>query len=145
MEHHIQNKYRVSIIYIEWEKSEIDMRTKLNDLFNSGAITYAKAIFFERSTPLSHLIARFGKRMSELQILKHFPTGTLKMIHSWKTMKQLIKTTTKDDGKIFEIGNDNSSMQHVKFQYHEKRRSTKRYEKAKKSCTQSLYDIVKLN
>ena len=46
MEHHIQNKYRVSIIFIEWEKSEIDVRTKLNDLFNSGAINYAKAFFF---------------------------------------------------------------------------------------------------
>ena len=148
MEHHIQNKDRFSIIFIECGKSGIDVKTKLNDLFNSGAISYAKAIFFKSVTPnalpLSHVITRFAKRMSKLQILNHFPGATLKMIHSWKNIKQTIKTTSKDDGKIFEIGNDNASMGHVKSQYHKKRRSAKRYEKASKSSNQSLYDIVKL-
>ena len=119
----ILQKDRVFNIFIEWQKSEIDVRTKLNDLFNSGTIIYAKAIFFERSTPntspLAHLIIRFGKRMSKLQILNYFPSASLKKIHSWKNIKQLI-TTTKDDDKIFEIGNDNSSKQHVKQQQHEK-------------------------
>ena len=51
MERHIQNKDRFSIIFIEWGKSEIDVKTKLNDLFNSGTISYAKAIFFKSATP----------------------------------------------------------------------------------------------
>ena len=81
--------------------------------------------------------------MSKLQILNYFPSASLKKVHSWKNIKQLI-ATTKDDDKIFEIGNDNSSKQHVNQQQHEKKMSTKRYEKAAKSSNQPLYDIVKL-
>ena len=61
MEHHIQNKDRFSIIFIECGKSEIDVKTKLNDLFNSGAISYAKHtlpylyIFFKARTKKSVL------------------------------------------------------------------------------------------
>ena len=49
-----------------------------------------------------------------------------------------------DDISIFETGNDDSSKQHVKQQQHEKKMSTKRYEKAAKWSNQPLYDIVKL-
>ena len=47
----ILQKDRVFNIFIEWQKSEIDVRTKLNDLFNSGTIRYAKAIFFKGLNP----------------------------------------------------------------------------------------------
>ena len=69
--------------------------------------------------------------MSKLQILNYFPSASLKKVHSWKNIKQLI-ATTKDDDIIFEIGYDNSGKQHVKQQLHEKKMSTKRYEKSSK-------------
>ena len=57
----------------------------------------------------------------------------------------MVRTAKDNDNcKIFEIGNDLFSKQASKSQYHEKRRSTKRYEKATSSSIQSLYDIVKL-
>ena len=146
----IQNKDRVLIISIEWEKSEKDVRTKLNDLFNSGTILYTKVCFFEKAAndtfSSAHLILRFCKTKSIIQILKYFPHATVKKINSWKNQKELMTRTVKDTDncKIFEIGNDCVSKQYTKSQHHEKRRSTKTYEKASKSSNQSLYDIVKL-
>ena len=150
MEQHIQNKDRVSIIFIEWEKSEFGIRTKLQDLFESGTIIYSKVCFFEKNTngsiSSSHLVIRFCKTKSILQILKYFPGATIKKINSWKNQKELMVRTAKenDNCKIFEIGNDHVSIQATKSHYHKKRRSAKRYEKATKSSNQSLYDIVKL-
>ena len=149
MEHHINYKDRVSIIFIDWSKPESDVRSKLQDLYNTNIIIYAKAVFFDKTTHLSvspvHIITRFSKPLSKRQLLKHFPDATLKKITSWKNQKELI-TLTKNNGgcKIFEIGNDNVSKQSVKLHHHEKRISTKTYEKASKSSNQSLYEIVEL-
>ena len=148
MQHHIQNKDRFSIIFIEWTKSESDVRSKLHDLYKSNTIAYAKAAFFEKTSyetiPSFHIITRFSKRLSTIQILNLFPDATLKKIKSWKKEKELITTTAKNITKIIEIGNDNASKQSVKLNHHEKRRSTKTYEKASKSSNQSLYEIVEL-
>ena len=45
---HMKNKDRVLIVLIEWTKSESDVRSKLQDLYNSNTITYAKAVFLKR-------------------------------------------------------------------------------------------------
>ena len=149
MEHHINYKDRVSIIFIEWSKQESDVRSKLQDLYNTNIIVYTKAVFFEKSThdlvSPAHIITRFSKPLSKRQLLKHFPDTILKKITSWKNQKELMtRTENNDNYKIFEIGNDCVSKQYTKSQHHEKRRSTKTYEKASKSSNQSLYDIVKL-
>ena len=148
MEHHINYKDRVSIIFIEWSKPESDVRSKLQDLYNTNIIIYAKAVFFDKATHDSvsslHIITRFSKRLSRLQILNHFPNATLKKITSWKNQKELITTSPKNITKIIEIGCDNVSKQSVKLHHHEKRMSTKTYEKASKSYNKSLYDIVEL-
>ena len=148
MKQHLQNKDRVSIIFIEWKKSENDVITKLQDLYNSNTITYAKANFFEMTTNntnfYSHIIIRFSKQTSIFQILNQFPDATLKKIDSWKTQKELIITSPKDGSKIIEIGHDIASKQYVKQQQHEKKILVKTYENASKSCNQSLYDIVEL-
>ena len=145
---HIKNEDRVLIALIEWAKSESDVRLKLQDLYNSNTITYAKAVFIEKiryETNLSyHIIIRFAKPKSKRQLLNLFPDATTKKIDSWKKQKDLITSLTKEVSKIIEVGYDNKSKQSVKLHHHEKRRSTKRREKASKSSNQSLYDIVEL-
>ena len=148
MEQHMKNEDRVLIVFIEWEKSESDVRSKLQDLYNSNIITYAKAVFFEKTRyetiSLFHIIIRFTKPKSKRQLLKHFPAATLKKIISWKKQKGLITTLAKDIGKIIEIGNDNCSKQYAKSLHYEERSFKKRGEKVSKSSNQSLYDIVEL-
>ena len=145
---YIKNEDRVLIVLIEWGKSESDVRSKLQNLYNSNTITYAKAVFFEKmryETILSyHIIIRFAKPKSKRQLLKLFPDATLKKIDSWKKQKDLITSLTKEVNKIIEVGYDNNSKQSVKSLQYEKRRSTKRREKASKSSNQPLYDIVEL-
>ena len=148
MEQHMKNEDRVLIVFIEWEKSESDVRSKLQDLYNSNIITYAKAVFFEKTRyetiSLFHIIIRFTKPKSKRQLLKHFPVATLKKIISWKKQKELITTLAKDIGKIIEIGNDNCSKQYAKSLHYEERSFKKRGEKVSKSSNQSLYDIMEL-
>ena len=148
MEPHINHNDRVLVIFIEYPKPESDVRSKLQDLYNTNIIIYAKAVFFDKATHDSvspvHIITRFSKPLSKRQLLKHFPDATLKKITSWKNQKELITTSTKNITKIIEIGNDKASKQSVKLHHHEKRMSTKTYEKASKSSNQSLYEIVEL-
>ena len=149
MEHHINYKDRVSIIFIEWSKQESDVRSKLQDLYNTNIIVYTKAVFFEKSThdlvSPPHIITRFSKPHSKRQLLKHFPGAILKKITSWKNQKELITLAKNNDNyKIFEIGNDNDNKQSVKLHQHKKRMLTKTYEKGSKSFNQSLYEIVEL-
>ena len=149
MEHHINYKDRVSIIFIEWSKQESDVRSKLQDLYNTNIIVYTKAVFFEKPThdlvSPTHIITRFSKPLSKRQLLKHFPGAILKKITSWKNQKELITLAKSNDNyKIFEIGNDNANKQSVKLHQHKKRMLTKTYEKASKSFNQSLYEIVEL-
>ena len=148
MEHHINYKDRVSIAFLEWSKPESDVRSKLQDLYNTNIIVYTKAVFFEKPThdlvSPAHIITRFSKPLSKRQLLKHFPDASLKKIASWKNQKELITTLAKNITKIIEIGSDNANKQSVKLHHHEKRMSTKTYEKASKSFNQSLYEIVEL-
>ena len=149
MGHHINYKDRVSIIFIEWSKPESDVRSKLQDLYNTNIIVYTKAVFFEKPThdlvSPAHVITRFSKPLSKRQLLKHFPGAIFKKITSWKNQKELITLAKNNDSyKIFEIGDDNASKQSVKLHQHKKRMLTKTYEKASKSFNQSLYEIVEL-
>ena len=76
MDHHINYKDRVSLIFIEWAKLESDVRSKLQDLYNTNIIVYAKAVFFEKPTHATvysvHIITRFSKPINKRQLLKYF-------------------------------------------------------------------------
>ena len=91
MEPHINHNDRVLVIFIEYPKPESDVRSKLQDLYNTNIIIYAKAVFFDKTTHDSvspvHIITRFSKPLSKHQLLKHFPAATLKKITSWKNQK----------------------------------------------------------
>ena len=71
----LQNKNTVSIIYISWQKELDETMRKLYDLHKSNIIAYAKMCELKKSVdtiPTIHVIMRFHKRKSILQIKKIF-------------------------------------------------------------------------
>ena len=81
MDCNIQNKDLVSIIHITWELQLNETLEKLRDLYNAGVIVYAKIRSDEKSNdgfiPTIHMIMRFNKRRSILQIRNYFPNAKL--------------------------------------------------------------------
>ena len=150
MDHHeLQNKNRVSIISISWEKELDETLKKLHDLHKSGIIAYAKICALEKpidnSIPRIHIILRLHIQKSILQIKKYFPSAVLENIVSWKNIKDKMCRNALDNClKSFEIGEDSKSKQASKKRHYEQKKSMRRSEKAFTSHVQALGDIVKL-
>ena len=74
-ERKLQNKNTVSVIYISWKKELDEALKKFHDL-SDDIIAYAKICELEKSVddtiPTIHVIMRFHKRKSILQIKKIF-------------------------------------------------------------------------
>ena len=145
----LQNKNTVSIIYISWQKELDETMRKLYDLHKSNIIAYAKICELEKSVddtiPTIHVIMRFQKRKSILQIKKYFPAAVLENIISWKNIKdKMCRNALVNRLKSFEIGEDSKSKQATKKRHYEQRKSMKRSEMASTSHIQALDDIVEL-
>ena len=150
MDHHkLQNKNRVSIIYISWEKELDETLKKLQDLHKSGVIAYAKICALEKpidnTIPRIHIILRLHIQKSILQIKKYFPAAVLENIVSWSNIKDKMCRNALDNHlKSFEIGEDSKSKQATKKRHYEQRKSMKRSELFSRSHIQALDDIVEL-
>ena len=150
MEHHkLQNKNRVYIISISWEKELNETLKKLHDFHKSGIIAYAKICTLEKpidnAIPRMHIILRLHSQKSILQIKKYFPAAVLENIVSWTNIKDKMCRNALENGlKSFEIGVDSKSKQASKKRHYEQRKSTKRSESSSRSHIQALDDIVEL-
>jgi len=150
MDHHkLQNKNRVSIIYISWEKELDETLKKLQDLHKLGVIAYAKICALEKpidnTIPRIHIILRLHIQKSILQIKKYFPAAVLENIVSWSNIKDKMCRNALDNHlKSFEIGEDSKSKQATKKRHYEQRKSMKRSELSSRSHIQALDDVVEL-
>ena len=122
----LQNKNTVSIIYISWQKELDETMRKLYDLHKSNIIAYAKICELEKSVddtiPTIHVIMRFQKRKSILQIKKYFPAAVLENIISWKNIKdKMCRNALVNRLKSFEIGEDSKSKQASKKRHYEQK------------------------
>ena len=150
MKCNLQNKDLVLIIHISWKLEFGESLEKLQDLHKSGVIVYAKICTLEKSIddpiPTTHMIMRFYKRKSILQIKSYFPSAELEKIASWKIIKEKMCgiTINTKHAKIVEIGQDSGSKQAVRKRHYEQRKSTKNLEMVSASHNRRLYDIVEL-
>ena len=150
MKCNLQNKDLVLIIHISWKLEFGESLEKLQDLHKSGVIVYAKICTLEKSIddpiPTTHMIMRFYKRKSILQIKTYFPGAELEKIASWKIIKEKMCgiTINTKHAKIVEIGQDSGSKQAVRKRHYEQRKSTKNLEMVSASHNRRLYDIVEL-
>ena len=91
MDCNLKNTAQVSIIHLSTNLEFNTIFRKLQDLYKSKVIVYAKICNFEKPIdhiPSTYMIMRFYKRRRISQIQKYFPEAHIEKINSWKILKE---------------------------------------------------------